>query len=293
MKLLRPFSLLAFTLLSALLAKGQVISANYILQNTSPVFINHQVQYFTSNTFLDLEAIRATPDSVYKNLKDQDVIFHGYDPYYYAFRLVVENSDTIAHTLILLPGGLGIRSASLWQGKNDSWKLVGTTGYNFPFNHRSHPYIHHAFTVAIPPYTRDTFYLSKDETHAYKLFAFILSNPRAVLKAEHRIYGFFGFLTGILLLFGLFNIYLYFSLREKIHIWYSLYIFLITAYLLKHDGIDAEFLGMDSALAYRLTPMGGIGSLAIGTLVQVIRIFLQPEDRNGKAWVEIQCFLYL
>ncbi len=259
-----------------LVGKGQAINVKEIIADHSPVFINKHVQYVTSTSLLDIDSIRRIPDSVYSFLKNKDLIFQGYDPYYYSFRLVLENSDTMDHELILLPGGLGIRTASLWQGKKDSWRLIGQAGYRFPFHSRSYPFIHHAFRIKITANTIDTIYLSKDETHAYKTFAFVLATPKVLQKAEHKTYGFFGFLTGILLLFALLNLYLYFSLHEKIHLWYSLYIICMGVFLIKHDGLDAEFLGMDSELAYRLTPMGGFAVVAMGILAQVTQLFLKP-----------------
>ena len=52
--------------------------------------------------------------------------------------------------------------------------------------------------------------------------------------------------------------------------------------VMKNDHLDQQFLGMDSELAFRLTPYMTIGALAIAVLMHVGQIFLENELKDSK-----------
>lgn len=260
---------------------AQVIPADTLTRYSEPLFINKNVSFYKSLTPISFDSLRKVPGSAFVAFeKANPVIFHGHDPYYYSFRFITHNKDSIPRRLILSTGGLGIKRAELWRVSGNNEVLLGKTGHAYPFSERAYPFVHHSFQALFNPGQTDTFYVIMDESHAYKTFAFVLTHPDAMIKKEHQLYVFFGFLVGTMLLFSVINFYLYFSIREKIHLWYGFYILAMTLFLLKHDGLDAEFLGLDSDTAYRLTPMGGFGVLSLGLLTQVVQLFLQEKIKG-------------
>ena len=266
--------LLSFSILSWLLTYSQPVQLKDFSQEKY-IFINGFTDYLKTTNPIPLDSIlQPRTQEQFVRLENKKVLFIGYDPYYYWYRFSISNKDTLNKDIILLLGGLGIHEADLWQRKNNRSIFSGRSGYQYPFDKRPYPYVHHAFPMTIAAYSTDTFYIRMDESHAYKSTAFVLVEPASMRKFEHRFYFIMGIIIGLLLLFSIFNLYLFISVKEKIHLWYSLYIFAILFFLIKQEGIDAEFLGLDSDQGYRTTYMGAVASLAVGFLLQVVQLFL-------------------
>ena len=214
-------------------------------------------------------------------MPDRLVVFQGYDPYYYWTRFSLKNSDSVAREVILLFGGRGVRSAELWQNDHGKWQSHGKTGYKYPFSSRPYAFAQYCYPISIPPNTSSQFYLDLDESHSYKTFVLFLFRPDAMDRVKNRFYYIFGIITGILFLFAVFNIYLFFSLKEPIHIWYSLYILFALMFVIKHEGLDSQFLGLDSELGYRSTYMAFFSVSGTGFLVHMTQLFLVNIRRKS------------
>lgn len=237
--------------------------------------ITKDIQFFKSIQNISLDSIlKQSSQSLFKLLPDKPVIYAGYNPYYYWFRFVIRNSDSVQKKLMLLMGPIGMRDALLYQKLNGKWNLAGKTGNQYSFKDRPYQYTHDVLPLTVSASAIDTFYLSIDETGNFKTFSFALLQPKALKIIENRVYFSFGIMIGLLLLFAVFNIYLVISIKEKIHFWYSLYICLLIFLLMKNEGLDEQFLHLDSEAGYRLTPIMGVGALSIGLLVQVVQLFL-------------------
>lgn len=245
----------------------------------SPLFINGYVEIFQADTLINLDSI-LKQEANFKPIGVKPVVFWGYDPYYYWYRFIVNNKDSVARELIFFMGQLGIRDAELFQSNRNGWQSLGHTGYSYPFESR--PYLHsrYLYRITVPPHSIDTFYLTIDESHAYKTFAFALFHPKAMKRIENRFYFSFGLMIGLLLLFLVFNFYLFLNNLEKIHFWYTVYIAAQIFLLLKHEGLDLEFLGLDSELGYRATSMASSGAMTIVLLMHVVQLFINNVSKG-------------
>lgn len=252
---------------------AQVIDANICTPDNRTVITRH-VAFFKSLQNIPIDSvIKPTHSKLFSPLPDKVVIFSGYDPYYYWFRFIIRNTDSVPKNLMLLMGPIGMREANLYQRKQGNWHLAAKTGTIYPFLGKAYLYAHDVLPLAIPGHTTDTLYLQIDETGNFKTFAFALLHPLSLKKIENQVYFSFGIITGMLLLFALFNLYLFVSIKEKVHLWYSLYLFILIFLLIKNEGLDAQFLHLDSENGYRLTPIMGIGAITIGLLIHVTQLF--------------------
>lgn len=202
------------------------------------------------------------------------VVFSGYDQDYYWFRLVLRNGAAGPQNLLLLMGPIGMREGLLYRVENGTWKMEGKNGVAVPFAQRAYQYTHFVYPLYLPPQSTDTFYLSMDARHVYKSYAFALLEPAEFKAFANRMYLLFGIILGILFLFLILNLYLYTSLNDRIHVWYSLYILFLMLIVMKNDQLDQQFLHWDSERAYRLTPIMALGALAISVLMHVVQQFL-------------------
>lgn len=277
-------------------AYTQVIDARSCTPYTQPI-VTRQVQYVKTAEPLPLTSI--LQDSLQKKFTafpNKSLAFVGYDPYYYWFRFYISNPDSVPKKLFLLMGHIGQDNAVLYQKANGRWDTTGKTGNQYSFAQRPYPSIHTVYPLQVRSRSVDTFYMFMDYGHNYKTFGFALVDARRLHRVETETYFGFGLMTGVLLLFAVFNIYLYFWLREKIHLWYSLYIAWLVFLLFKYEGFDEQFFPLDSQLANRLTPIMAVAAITICLLLHLVQQFLsniRPPNHLYVVtkWVKYNMFL--
>lgn len=243
--------------------------------------ITSQTCFLRSTSPITIDSVLRSNDTFTK-AANQPVLEFKYDPYYYWLRIIVQNRQPEARRLMLLMAPFGLYEGSLYQKKAGQWQKVAHTGLKYRFEDRTYQFTHHVFPFDATAGSIDTLYLSIDASNAYKYFGFALLNPRELKMFENKIYFVFGIIVGLLILFFVLNVSLFFSLKEKLHLWYALYIFLLFLVVMKNDLLDQQFLWLDSELAFRLTPYMTIGALAIAVLMHVAQRFLKPVLSHNK-----------
>jgi len=137
----------------------------------------------------------------------------NYDPYYYWFRIIINNTQNKPRDLILLMAPLGMYDGRLMQRIDGKWAEVAHSGLKYRFYDRSYQFTHHVFPFTMTPKTLDTLYFSINARNAYKLFGFALFQPKQFRIFAGDIYFVFGIIVGLLLLFFVLNISLFFALK--------------------------------------------------------------------------------
>ena len=275
-------ALLLQILLSINFCSGQSVDVVQGSKGNGLVFLNKYAAVLQTSSAISLDSVLThTAQQKFTPLENDNILFVGYNPDHYWYRFTLMNNDTVDQSFVLLLGGLGIREAEIWKGEGNGWSSLGKTGYQYSFAQRPYPYVQHAFPVVLSPLAKQTFYIRKIEDHAYKVVAFVLVEPGKMKQIEHRFYFLFGIISGLLFLFFILNLYLYFSVREKVHLFYALYVITILFFLIKNRGLDAQFFGLDSTFGYRTTYMGAVASLAVGFLLQVVQLFLNNLKNAG------------
>lgn len=282
-----------FCVLHALFSIAQPIDAGICTEDSYP-FVNGYVDFLKTEAPIGLDsAVKLSHQ--FQPLGSDPVIFRGYDSYHYWYKFSVINRDSTDRELLFVIGQLGVRDAVLFQRHGAKWQSHGRTGYIYPFEERPYAHSRYVYPVRVPAGSHDTFYVSIDESHAYKTAAFGLFHPKAMKLRENQFYFSFGLMIGLLLLFLLFNFYLFLANREKIHLWYAFYIAAQAYFLLKHEGLDAEFLGLDSALGYRATSMASAGGLPVALLIHVVQLFVPSMLESSllyRATTTLKWFLF-
>ena len=261
-----------------LIAFSQVIDSK-ICCNHFPI-VTGFVSVLKTKDSLPLDSI-ISKQNKFTRLKDEAVIFEGYNAYHYWFRFIIQNKEVVPKQLILLLGPTGMKSAELFQGGGEQYLSLGKTGHQYSFVSRPYQYMHYAYIIELKKSSLDTFYLKMDESHDYKSYGFAIVSSKDFKVFENTVYFKFGIIIGFLFLFFSLNIYLFFALKEKVHLWYSLYIVFLIFIVFKNDQLDEQFLGFDNDTAYRMTSILAIGALAIGILLHVVQLFLTNITHKG------------
>ena len=238
--------------------------------------ITGKVMALVTDTLIPREKILSgIPDSGFRKLVNDIFIFKGYNDSNYLFRFIVSNHTDEAKNAILSTGPTGIKDGELFQVHNGVYNSLGKTGYKYSFKKRPYQYMHYAYPIQVEANSTDTFFFSTQYFYAYKTFGFALGETTVFKAFENKVYLLFGLIIGLLFLFLVFNVYVYVSLKERVHIWYALYIALQILIVFKNDQLDDQFLGTDSESGYRMLFLMGIGPLSIGILMHVVQLYLR------------------
>jgi len=262
------------------LLQGQVVNVDSLFE-THHLIVTQDVELLKTKAHLPIDSIlNPSTQAQFVKGKKQSTVYLYFDPYYYWFRLVIRNDQSVSKDLVLIMPPFGLRDGKLFQKQLNHWTAVAITGYSHPFMDRSYQYAHYAFPFTLAPHTVDTFYIDMDASKAYKSYAFALINQKDLKIFESRFYFSFGIILGLFALFCLLNLYLNFIYKDRIHLWYSLYIGILMLIVMKHDQLDQQFFGWDSAAFYKLVSTVGISALAIGLLIHVVQTFLSQVTRG-------------
>ncbi len=273
MRMLIRFSLAIYFITVCQLTFSQVIDANRC-DSSAHLLVTTYASFLRTEQPVTLDSVLKVV-SHFTRPGDKTVMAMNYDPYYYWFRIIVNNSRPESRNLMLLMAPFGLYDGRLFQKKEGKWAQVGQTGLKYRFRDRSYQFTHHVFPFTLPGQSTDTLLFSIDASNAYKSFGFALLKPKELKIFESNIYFVFGIIVGLLILFFTLNISLFFALKEKLHLWYALYIALLFLVVMKNDQLDQQFLGLDSERAFRLTPYAAIGASAIAVLLHVVQQFLK------------------
>lgn len=253
---------------------AQIINSS-ICDSTNRFAITHYVSILRSKTLISFDSVLVL-NTMHKftQAENKPVLVFNYDPYYYWFRIIIKNSESYSKDLMLLMAPIGMRDGELFQKRGSKWESIVKTGIKYKFEERPYLYTHFVFPFRIPANSYDTLFLSTDASNVYKSYGFALIKPKALKAFENQLYFLFGIIVGLLLLFCILNVSLFFALKDEIHLWYAGYIALIFLAVMKNDHLDQQFLNWDSESIYRVTPLLGISAVAISILMHVVQRFL-------------------
>lgn len=270
--IIRPF-LSLLLVIGCIPCFSQVIDAT-ICDSTNRFPITKYTNFLRTTTPITIDSVIKS-EAGFTKASDEAVLVFNYDPYYYWVRIVVKNQQDKSRPLMLMMAPVGMYDGRLFAKNNGQWGQVAQAGLKYKFEERSYQFTHHVFPFTVAANTTDTLYVSIDASNAYKSFGFALIQPRELKIFENNIYFVFGIIVGLLLLFFVLNIALFFALSERLHLWYALYIAMVFLVVMKNDQLDQQFLGLDSEMAFRLTPYLAIGGFAIAILMHVVQCFLK------------------
>jgi signal transduction histidine kinase len=155
------------------------------------------------------------------------------------FKLVIKNTSTNARLMFL---GIHERVDTLLLYRQTGNQIIKAafTGFNYPYNTRPVANRNFVFKIPIPAGNTVTYYLKAQNNANYIYMPFVLKDPGEYMAYETNRYQLLAIYSGIFFLAILFSLFLYFSLKDKLHLWYAFYVFASLVYLMMEDGITYE-----------------------------------------------------
>lgn len=120
-----------------------------------------------------------------------------------------------------------------------------TSGDHRPFTERPYAHRNLIFPLTLAPESEQVIFLRVESSGSLTL-PLTLWTPSALHSHDQRIYSLFAFYFGMLLALGLYNLLLYFSLRESIYLTYFAFVAWLTIGQLSMIGLGNQFFWPDS-----------------------------------------------
>ncbi|MBT2562440.1 7TM diverse intracellular signaling domain-containing protein [Pedobacter sp. ISL-64] len=260
---------------------------NPILIDTAKKFNISEHGYFYEDKNLNLsidsivkykQANKLTP------LKPGKVFSKGYTQSYYWVALDIENTLNQSVHLMFKEQSSSINQLQLFKvDENGKIHPLGLTGDHFPFKQR--PYHNRSFIypVVLAPHEKATFYLWADKRGQNMYMPMSIGRDVDIIQAEIPQHTLFGFYTGIFVFAVIFNLLLYASVRDNIHLYYAIYIFCTLIFILEEEGLAFQWFypNLPGLQDYMRLIMA---SLSCGLLIQVMQLFVNQNRSNSRLY---------
>jgi signal transduction histidine kinase len=143
------------------------------------------------------------------------------------------------------------------------------------------------FPIQIPIHYSATYYLYCDKRNENFNVAFFLYSEGALKSKEEKGKFYIGLFLGILTLASLVSLFLFISMKEKLHLWYIIYILSVINYILSLEGFDTTYLITNSPL-YADTSRYIAGSLTLSLMIFVMQLFCKQSNSNSRFYTYSQ-----
>ncbi|QNR84177.1 histidine kinase [Pedobacter riviphilus] len=263
-------------------------------QQGSPILIDtakkfniseHGYFYEDKNLNLNIDSIikykqagKLTP------LIPRKVFSKGYTQSYYWVAFDIENTLEQAVHLMFKEQSSSINQLQLFK-VDELGKIypLGLTGDHFPFKQR--PYRNRSFIypIVLLPHEKATFYLWADKRGQNMYMPMSIGRDVDIIQAEIPQHTLFGFYTGIFVFAVIFNLLLFASVRDNIHLYYAIYIFCTLIFILEEEGLAFQWFypNLPGLQDYMRLIMA---SLSCGLLIQVMQLFVNQNQSNSRLY---------
>lgn len=263
-----------------------------LAQNGHPILIDTATKFSisTHGYFYEDKNLDLTIDSIvrYKQanklsaLTPGKVFSKGYTQSYYWIAFDVENTLNYAVHLMFKEQSSSINQLQLFRmDENGKIFPLGLTGDHFPFKQR--PYRNRSFIypIVLTAHEKTTFFLWADKRGQNMYMPMSIGRDIDIIQAEIPQHTLFGFYTGIFVFAVIFNLLLFASLRDKIHLYYAVYIFCTLIFILEEEGLAFQWFypNLPGLQDYMRLIMA---SLSCGLLIQVMQLFVNQNQSNSR-----------
>jgi hypothetical protein len=156
----------------------------------------------------------------------------------YWVRFTIEQSALNRQWLIELPDP-HIDKVELYEDDSGTITSLGRLGHALSFSYRKFQHKNLVFSLPVQAKTQC---LLRIETEMVSSFMIILKSPEKFTSYALWEYYMLGMYYGILLIMMLYNLFLYFNLREKNYLFYAFYVIACALYTFREDGLGFQYV---------------------------------------------------
>ncbi|MDN3579288.1 sensor histidine kinase [Mucilaginibacter flavus] len=216
----------------------------------------------------------------------------GYTNSYYWVTFTLKNITQHTASLFFWQSSSDVSRMFFYELDGKQIKVTGPTGAHYPFKQR--PVLNRAFlfNIVLKPGETKTYYVFADKVGHNLYMPMYLWKDTTVWQAEISNYTTDAFLAGVLLLAIVFNIFLYFSIKDKIHLFYCLYVLCSLIFFLEEQGHGFEWIYPSIPyLQDEMRPL--VAALGNAFIIEIMQLFVAQTKKNGFFFYAAQTFKYV
>jgi signal transduction histidine kinase len=229
-----------------------------------------------------------SPSYIYELLKKNQGEFRkgsvyssGYSETVSWLAVNVKNNGNEAQNLIFEVGDPHIDKLYLYKVSDSASTFLGMMGDLEPFNKRPVANANFAFQFSLTPHEYSTLLLKIDNKGHTTMMPFSLTTLSTHYKSTVTTYLVWGLLTGILLFVCVFSLFIWLSVKEKLFLFYSLYILAVSMWIWSNNGLGYQFLYPDFPhVMARIRLVMSAFSLTL--MLHVMQLFVKQSKTNSR-----------
>lgn len=226
---------------------------------------------------MTIESIQALPDDSFLRLSGQSVPNFGFNRSNIWIRFTIDGNKLPEEQYTLELRNPVLDKVDLYEFHSTEFKLINETGDLLPFNTRQVEHRNYRFTIYPSKQYEKEYYLminSGGEQLYAPLFLYTPDNLKQYdLKDQLTLGSYFGIILFVLL----FNLFLYFIIKEKLHLYYVLYNLNLLGLQFCLAGYGYQFFWPESSYLANVTnPF--FASFAVWSLLKFSQYFLQLRN---------------
>ncbi|GAB2603459.1 hypothetical protein GCM10027190_58900 [Spirosoma areae] len=167
---------------------------------------------------------------------------------------------------------------------------VGPTGDRFQYSQRPYQNNNYVFPIRLLAGQRVGYFLRVKQPHAILSFFVRLWHRPAFVASDRTEYFLWGIYVGIICIVLVLNIVLLLALRDRIYLWYSLYLHFITMHLFSDAGLGFQYLWPTVPYLNEFSPVYLYVWAAMVAQTTFMQFFIHQSRRNSRMYGWVNAF---
>lgn len=186
-----------------------------------------------------------------------------------------------------------IDELELFEVKNGKIYSKGKTGDIFSYSQRPFQNNNYVFPIALDGQEEAAYYLRINQPHTILSFTIELTPRQVFLTTDRREYALWGMFIGVISIVLLVNMVMWLSTKDKIYIWYTLYVHFITMHLFADAGLAFQYLWNQAAWVNSFHPVYLYIWLGMIAQIRFMQLFIHQYAHNSKMYHWLKWFRFL
>lgn len=216
--------------------------------------------------------------------------FHRYDAWNkgrtidgqaYSLNFCLTNSGSKPKNVVLMLGNNTIQLLELFREQQGRFVSYGITGNSLPVHKRPHRSFLFYYNLRIEAGQQASYHLVFNSIIPPSYLPLLVLHPETFQYKQDRIFILFGIFAGCILLTAFFNLFLYFFIRDRIHLYYFFYALINCLFLLAWENMDMQLLYPSEPFVSRINKVT-YACLSLLMCIVIMQAFLNQTKGNSR-----------
>lgn len=240
----------------------------------------------SSNNLTPDEALKKFKNGEGFKWKESKTFNIGITKNIYWFFLPIQNI-TEENTEAILQLNTSITKLSFYKAESNKIEKVFEGSSYTPYNQRHFKHRDLAVTLHFQPGEAAYYIFSVDKRNRNFYMPINLSSLEKTLRREEQRHWTYGIYMGIFLFIILFNIFLFFSLKDNIHLWYCGYIASEVLFINQEEKLFIEYYSSSMLRYFENANTYPFTALLVGFALKIMQLFLHQKKENSKFFTSV------